>query len=280
MNILSDIPEIFPDSSAPAQDHLDAQYPDIAFFEYREKFVRHLLHGWRDYLGARDRKHLRCLDMGSNTGRYTRMVSNMGLPVEGVDFSEEMLALARSRHPDLKFHRGDAQALPFEDASFDGVVSLGLIQMVPDWRSALSETMRILKPGGMAVIETNRRFPAWEYWFKHAMYIITGSVGAEERQSVLNAHRMGPAAPNGSLRKFAIADLLNAIDGHASLDVQVHDPRKHGCMHDFVFALTIVKRPTNGTELADRVCKMCARGIKSLTSQNLEYTSEDPNRSP
>jgi ubiquinone/menaquinone biosynthesis C-methylase UbiE len=248
-----------------SQDHLDAQYPDRQFFVYRERFIAHLLKGVHAHLTRDGLSETRCLDIGSNTGRYTDLLSQSGLAVEGVDFSDDLLATARSRHPQHRFHQGDAQALPFLDNTFDGVISLGLVQMVPDWAAAVRETVRVLKPGGVAVIETNRRFPAWEYGLKHAMYCLTGSVDRDARASVLNAHRLGPKAPNGALRKFSPEDLLAVLETCGSIDVQMHLPRKHVLLHDFVFAVQVIKRDdASDACTALPACSRCRGGIATL----------------
>jgi len=70
----------------------------------------------------------------------------------GLDLSPAMLAIARTRAAELNravdLHEGDAQALPFPDASFDTVVcTLGLCG-VPDERAAIAEMHRVLRAGG------------------------------------------------------------------------------------------------------------------------------------
>lgn len=260
------------ESDTASGDHLDAQYPDRVFFEYRETFVGHLMATVAEHLDAR--KHeARCLDVGSNTGRYTHLLAQRGLRVEGVDFSDELLAKARSRHPEYTFQQGDAQNLPFKDDSYDGIISLGLIQMVPDWKAAVRETVRVLKPGGIAIIETNRRFPVWEYGLKHLWYCLSGRVSADERQSVLRAHQLGPDAPNGSLRKFSLHDLMDVLGECGGLDVRIHDPRKHGLLHDFIFALEIHKPSQRNCSSNRAVCKACARGIDALSAEEREPTA-------
>lgn len=70
----------------------------------------------------------------------------------GVDLSTRMLALARSRATELgrevDVREGDAQALPFPDASFDSVVCTLSLCAIPDERAALAQMWRVLRPGG------------------------------------------------------------------------------------------------------------------------------------
>jgi SAM-dependent methyltransferase len=73
----------------------------------------------------------------------------------GVDLSPGMLALARKRGLDV--HEGSATALPFEDASFDVVCSFKVLAHVPDIEAALREVERVLRPGGVGVLEFYNR---------------------------------------------------------------------------------------------------------------------------
>jgi len=70
-----------------------------------------------------------------------------------LDYSENMMASAQARAEELglknvSFLQGDVGALPFEDESFDVVLSLNGFHAFPDKEAAYRETFRILKPGG------------------------------------------------------------------------------------------------------------------------------------
>lgn len=71
-----------------------------------------------------------------------------------VDYSETMMAMAQDRArtmgiSNVRFQQGDVGKLPFEDASFDAVVSLNGFHAFPDKEAAYRETFRVLKPGGI-----------------------------------------------------------------------------------------------------------------------------------
>lgn len=75
--------------------------------------------------------------------------------VAGVDLSEPMVAMARARcaaQSWTDFRVGDATELPFEDGSFDGVVSTQVYEYVPDLGAALSDAFRVLRSGGRILI--------------------------------------------------------------------------------------------------------------------------------
>ena len=98
----------------------------------------------------------RVLDLGSGAGTDSliaaQMVGEDG-SVRGIDMTPEMLAKARSAATamgvsNIEFVEGEAERLPFPDASFDAVVSNGVIDLIPDKDAVFSELFRVLVPGG------------------------------------------------------------------------------------------------------------------------------------
>jgi SAM-dependent methyltransferase len=95
----------------------------------------------------------RMLDVGSGTGSLAFAIAERKhqARVVGIDPSKEYVAYASSRNPfpdRATFKVGDAQQLPFPDASFDGALSLLVLNFIPDPRKALGELRRVTKPGG------------------------------------------------------------------------------------------------------------------------------------
>jgi SAM-dependent methyltransferase len=88
----------------------------------------------------------RLLDLGCGTGAHTIPFREAGWDVVGIDLSEDMLRHARGRG--LTVVRANAAALPFEDGSFDAVVSLWTHTDVDDFGAAVAEAARVLRPGG------------------------------------------------------------------------------------------------------------------------------------
>lgn len=96
----------------------------------------------------------RLLDLGCGTGLLTRRLRDE-LPdtrIVGCDYSRGMLRQARAKNPRGLFAQGDAQRLPFRDASFDAVVSTEAFHWFPDQAAALGEIRRVLAPGGRLLI--------------------------------------------------------------------------------------------------------------------------------
>jgi arsenite methyltransferase len=98
----------------------------------------------------------RVLDLGSGAGTDSlvaaQMVGAQGR-VTGVDMTPPMLAKARAAAAEMdagnvEFVEGEAESLPFDDASFDVDVSNGVIDLIPDKDAVFAELFRVLRPGG------------------------------------------------------------------------------------------------------------------------------------
>jgi ubiquinone/menaquinone biosynthesis C-methylase UbiE len=94
------------------------------------------------------------LDLCCGTGLVAGVAAVRGATVSGLDFSPAMLDVARATHPTLHFAEGDAEAMPFSDASFDAVVSSFGVHHVPRPERALAEARRVLRPGGTVAFAT------------------------------------------------------------------------------------------------------------------------------
>lgn len=86
------------------------------------------------------------LDVGCGTGGYTAGLAELGWDVTGADLSEDMLDRARAKG--VPAVHADAMSLPFENASFDAVMSLFTHTDVDDFAGVLREIARVLRPGG------------------------------------------------------------------------------------------------------------------------------------
>lgn len=90
----------------------------------------------------------KCLDLCTGTGDIAYFLKE-NCDVIGLDFSKNMLEIAKQKHPDINFIEGDCTNLPFEDNSFDVVtISFGL-RNIEDYDKALNEIQRVLKPNGI-----------------------------------------------------------------------------------------------------------------------------------
>jgi demethylmenaquinone methyltransferase/2-methoxy-6-polyprenyl-1,4-benzoquinol methylase len=89
------------------------------------------------------------LDVACGTGDLTLAFAKARpRSVTGLDFTVEMLDIARRKAPGISFVQGDAMSLPFGDGSFDVVAIAWGIRNVADPSAALREFRRVLRPGG------------------------------------------------------------------------------------------------------------------------------------
>ena len=102
----------------------------------------------------------RALDLCCGTGDIAFALARRGAEVTGLDFSQKMLEVAESRRlkkPELKtqkliFIQGDAQQIPFSDATFD-IVTVGYgLRNLMNWETGLAEMQRVARPGARLVV--------------------------------------------------------------------------------------------------------------------------------
>ena len=88
------------------------------------------------------------LDIGCGPGYVSATAKDRGASPVGLDFSKEMIAIAKKMFPQIEFREGDAQKLPFDDASFDRVVANFALLHVAQPERVCGEAQRVLKPRG------------------------------------------------------------------------------------------------------------------------------------
>jgi arsenite methyltransferase len=196
----------------------------VSQLEFDENTAKALeiIYGTRDVLRRRGLVHdaigaqagERILDVGCGPGFYVaELLERVGPEgrVVGVDASAPMLAIAGRRiegHENAELLEAPATALPFDAASFDGAVSVQVLEYVDDVSLALAELHRVLRPGGRLVV--------WDVdWETVSMR----SSDPERMRRVLDAwdrhlvHRSLPATLSGSLREAGFTDV--SLVGHS-----------------------------------------------------------------
>ena len=103
-----------------------------------------------------DLNGMRVLDVGCGTGHFSQLIRARGADVVCLDLSTSMLehAQARCGCDQMTYYQGDAEALPFPDASFDYVFSSLALQWCDDLHVPLKEIRRVLKNQGKGLFTT------------------------------------------------------------------------------------------------------------------------------
>lgn len=92
------------------------------------------------------------LDVATGTGAVARMAARAGADVTGLDLAPDLIETARRETEaeglSVRYDVGDAEALPYEDSSFDVVVSTFGVMFAPDHAAVARELARVCRPGG------------------------------------------------------------------------------------------------------------------------------------
>jgi len=89
------------------------------------------------------------LEIGVGTGRIALPLAATGLDVVGIDLADAMLRKLQAKGAAVPVARADCTALPFPDGSFGAVVASHVFHLVPEWRDAALEVLRVLRPDGV-----------------------------------------------------------------------------------------------------------------------------------
>lgn len=149
------------------------------------------------------RRHLRLdpgdrvLEVGCGRGHLVKALQEQGVDAIGVDLNPQAAEHAVTEG----VRQADAASLPFEDASFDALVSVHAIEHIPDLDSALGEMCRVVRPGGSLLLI----YPAEPI---QGLYAIPTSVilhGTPLRAREVHCHKLTPRRLNARLAGLPVS---------------------------------------------------------------------------
>ena len=157
----------------------------------------------------------RLLSVGCGTGGFNVLARRSGADAWGVDASEEAVAIADLRVPGRRIFCAQAEALPFEDGSFDVVYCYSTLEHVRDAGRAVREMVRVLGPRGRVYVHTPNRWACFEGHYK--IFWLPGL--PRPLAAAYLALRGRPTAFLGTLRLLTLGEcraLIEAAGGQIS----------------------------------------------------------------
>ncbi len=209
----------------------------------------------------------RILDVACGTGIVARIALNRnggnGLSITGLDANPGMLSVAESKSQEIVWQEGVAEELPFEDESFDVMVSQFGLMFFQDKHAALQEMVRVLKPGGrlvVSVFDSLDNNPGY-----NALAEAFGRIAGEEVEQAMRA-------------PFSLGDttLLKSLckeSGIPSAEISTHHNTAHfPNVRTMVLADVKGWFPLAGIELTD---EQIDEVVQQTESALAKYISED-----
>ena len=153
------------------------------------------------------------LDVATGTGDLALALQRRGAEVTGLDFSQEMLTLAREKGPGITWQTGNALELPFADDEFDAATVGFGARNFDDLGRGLRELARVVRPGGRVVvleITAPQRPPlSWFFglWFDRLVPLLGRLAGDPEAYDYLPSSVRRFPDPRGLAAGLAAAGL-------------------------------------------------------------------------
>jgi len=131
-------------------------------------------YGGRQWVSKFAPRFGKVIEAGCGVGRYVFYLKRLGVDIEGMDFSEELIKNLNKEKinidPNVEFFHGNVTQMPYDDNALSGYISLGVIEhFIEGPHLPLKEAFRVLRPGGIAII-TTPNFSFSQYYLKTRRY--------------------------------------------------------------------------------------------------------------
>ncbi len=102
------------------------------------------------------------LEAGAGSGRWLKALAELGYDVTGIELNRADVDRFRALWPEIPFDHGDVERLPYDDARFDAILSLGVIEHLAHGpEAAMAEMRRVLKPRGVLLLTVPHANPSF-----------------------------------------------------------------------------------------------------------------------
>ena len=217
------------------------------------------------------------LDVGAGPGHQVAEIAPNVAPgglVKGVDAAESAIAIARERWTGLnnvEFVSGDAYKLPFENSTFDAVMSSQVFEYLDDVAAALSEVFRLLKPKGRVLIHGTE----WG-----ALLWRSGDAERMARfMSIWDRHLADPHMPQTLAKKLRVAG-FNGVKAEPVVHVETsYDPTSMSAvLMKFVVGYVVSQgiSQDEADEWVDDLLSVDAAGEYFFSSNEYIFSAEKP----
>ncbi len=132
--------------------------PSTVLFDFSERDLAALFASCADDpLMAILRAHVplggKVLEAGAGSGRWIKALHDLGYDTTGIELNRADVDRFRAAWPDIPFDHGDVEKMPYEDGSFDAILSLGVIEhLIHGPERVMAEMRRAIRPGGMLLL--------------------------------------------------------------------------------------------------------------------------------
>lgn len=183
----------------------------------------------------------RVLDVGCGIGDVVRMLSDRSLRSTGVDISMHSLTIARGASPSGDYVAASADRLPFPDGTFDALISIEVLEHLPDDRAGAIEMARVLKPNGLLVasVPNHYYFPSYRrlmghlrHYDRHSLLAIANQVGLIPETPLAQHRTLNAAHLYAYTVLRGLALLASRISGHYVSAYSITLPRQRETMYE------------------------------------------------
>ncbi|MFC1668661.1 class I SAM-dependent methyltransferase [Chlamydiota bacterium] len=147
------------------------------------------------------------LDLGTADGRMLDAIYRKypDAICVGVEYSKELVSIAKAQYPHLRIARADIQSLNFKDNSFDIIIAAAVFEHIPNPNHALKEVKRLLRSNGIFILTTPD--PFWE-----RIAVLIGHLAKDQHENVMSIDELSSMTKNSGLtvlqkRKFMISPI-------------------------------------------------------------------------
>lgn len=172
-------------------------------FSWTKKDMKELLatcetDGLLPYIEKYMPKPSKVLESGCGAGRYVKYLHDRGWDIIGLELDKPTVEMVKKHWPELRIVLGDAADSPFKANTFDGIISLGVIEHWTEGpQTPLAEIYRTLKPGGVALINA----PVMNYVRRLKKFLWWNEI-MSERQATIGWRKHGGQPPNRRKKEY------------------------------------------------------------------------------